>query len=88
VATPTTFDINHAGVSTGPNRFNLYWSMLAFFANGGGNCFVISVGSYWTNQSPVVSPAPIPSTWVAGLIKADSSVGTSLRLRRYLPYWA
>ncbi|MFZ4429728.1 MAG: ATP-binding protein [Phycisphaerales bacterium] len=30
----------------------------------------------------------IAATLEAGLIKADSSVGTSLRLRRYLPYWA
>ncbi len=30
----------------------------------------------------------IAATLEAGLIKANSSVGTSLRLRRYLPYWA
>jgi predicted HTH transcriptional regulator len=30
----------------------------------------------------------IAATLEAGLIKTDSSVGASLRLRRYLPYWA
>lgn len=30
----------------------------------------------------------IAATVDAGLIKADESVGTSLKLRRYLPYWA
>jgi ATP-dependent DNA helicase RecG len=30
----------------------------------------------------------ITATVDAGLVKADESVGTSLKLRRYLPYWA
>ena len=33
--------------------FNLYWSMRLFFANGGGSCYVVSVGDYThSGQSP------------------------------------
>ena len=39
------------------------------------------------SKSATVSQV-IAASLEAGLIKADSSVGTSLRLRRYLPYWA
>jgi phage tail sheath protein FI len=32
-------------------RFNLYMAMNLFFANGGSNCFVVSVSDYWDSQS-------------------------------------
>jgi phage tail sheath protein FI len=32
-------------------RFNLYMAMQLFYANGGGNCFVVSVANYWGTQS-------------------------------------
>jgi len=54
--------------STEPNQFNLYWQMLLFFANGGGDCYVVSVGSYWENQFPASRPHPIPDHWSAGSI--------------------
>jgi hypothetical protein len=31
-------------------RFNLFNSMRLFYANGGGNCYVVSVGAYHENQ--------------------------------------
>ena len=31
---------------TANQRFNLYYSLLMFFNNGGGNCYVMSIGSY------------------------------------------
>lgn len=31
---------------TGSTKFNLYNSLRLFYANGGGNCFVVSVGTY------------------------------------------
>ena len=34
------------------SQFNLYWAMQLFFANGGNQCFVVSVGSYWANEYP------------------------------------
>lgn len=43
--------------------FNLYAAMELFYANGGGNCFVISVGNYWGTTS-VTPPANTPATSV------------------------
>lgn len=55
-------------------RFTLYWQMQLFFANGGGNCYVVSVGSYWSNQLPTA--AANPSGWLPGAIaEADLSKG-------------
>lgn len=31
-------------------RFTLYYQMLMFFANGGGTCYILSVGNYKDNQ--------------------------------------
>ncbi len=39
--------------------YNLYWSMLLFYQNGGGPCFVVSVGDY--------SAAPEAPAIVAGI---------------------
>ena len=35
-----------------PTQFNLYWTLQAFFANGGGDCFIVLVGSYWVTELP------------------------------------
>lgn len=35
-----------------PDAFCLYWQMQLFFANGGGNCVVVSVGSYGADDFP------------------------------------
>lgn len=32
------------------NRFTLYYQMKMFFANGGGTCYIVSVGTYAENQ--------------------------------------
>lgn len=32
------------------NRFTLYYQMKMFFANGGGTCYIVSVGTYADNQ--------------------------------------
>lgn len=32
------------------DRFNLYYNMLFFYANGGGPCYVVSVGDYTADQ--------------------------------------
>jgi phage tail sheath protein FI len=53
-------------------QFNLYWQMLMFFANGGGNCYVVSVGSYWSNQLPT-GPTDT-SSFLPGAIAADDLV--------------
>ncbi|MCW3847491.1 hypothetical protein OF829_09570 [Sphingomonas sp. LB-2] len=48
--------------------FLLYRQMQLFFANGGGNCFVVSAGSYWAGQLPV--GAPNPQGWQPGSVTA------------------
>ncbi len=45
-----------AGDVTFTPQFNLYSAMELFFANGGGNCFVISVNNYWGKKT--VTPTP------------------------------
>ncbi|HET6610236.1 MAG TPA: phage tail sheath C-terminal domain-containing protein [Rhodopila sp.] len=41
-------------------QFNLYTAMQLFFANGGGNCYVVSVANYEGNQTTVPSPIQAP----------------------------
>lgn len=36
-------------ISSNGLQFNLYMAMQLFYANGGGQCFVISAGNYWNN---------------------------------------
>ena len=63
--------------------FNLYAAMQLFFANGGGNCFVISVANYWGSTS-ITPPAdatvtPISSaTLLAGLDVANTTSGGTM----------
>ncbi|MEO0472517.1 MAG: phage tail sheath C-terminal domain-containing protein [Bacteroidota bacterium] len=42
VTDPTPFDLNVDGTT----EYNLYYGMRMFFANGGGPCYIVSVGSY------------------------------------------
>jgi hypothetical protein len=56
------------------NNFNLYWSMMAFFANGGSQCFVMSVGSYWSNKWPASKPTP-DDGWFLNNISGDTLIG-------------
>lgn len=64
--------------------FNLYAAMELFYANGGGNCYVISVGNYWGTDSvtpPVRTTTPIsPSaeTLMKGLDVAHDVHGPTM----------
>lgn len=64
----TGFTLASTALPNEPNQFNLYWQMRLFFANGGGNCYVVSVGSYWANQFPTALPDPVPAYWFPGSI--------------------
>ncbi len=64
----TGFTLASTALPNEPNQFNLYWQMRLFFANGGGNCYVVSVGSYWANQFPTALPDPVPADWFPGSI--------------------
>lgn len=60
----TPFLLSPAITAGTPTQFNLYWSMMGFFANGGTACYIVSVGSYWTGQSPTAMPdAAVSATW-------------------------
>jgi phage tail sheath protein FI len=65
-------------------QFNLYPSMQMFYANGGGECFVISVGDYWQTQA-IVPPAegtpgePVKAAdLLSGIAVAQDIVGGSM----------
>jgi hypothetical protein len=68
---PTGFMLASNALPNEPNQFNLYWQMRLFFANGGGNCYVVSVGSYWVGELP--TSAPTPDGWTVGSIAAGST---------------
>ncbi|MES2442414.1 MAG: phage tail sheath C-terminal domain-containing protein [Pseudomonadota bacterium] len=72
----TGFTLSATALPGEPNQFNLYWQMLLFYANGGGNCYVVSVGSYWANEFPTSAPNPVPADWFAGSISAGSMANT------------
>jgi phage tail sheath protein FI len=72
-AVPTPFLLQSAAIPGEPSQFNLYWSMMAFFANGGSQCYVVSVGSYWTNESPTSAPDPTTTAgWLTESISSDA----------------
>lgn len=59
----------------GPSRHVMYYSMQAYFANGGGPCYIISVGTYAAFGSPIDPGNPNPATLLyaglAALAKED-----------------
>jgi phage tail sheath protein FI len=65
-----TFGGAFSGHAAG-HRFNLHLSMGLFFANGGGACWVVSVGSYWDNRFPVRAE-PDSHHWRPGKIIAGA----------------
>lgn len=70
---PTAFTLTPAADGA---SFNLYWQMQLFFANGGSNCYVVSVGSYWAGQYPARLPGPVPADWLPGTIAAGAPAGS------------
>ncbi len=58
---------------TGDSEFNLYDSMRLFYANGGGNCFVVSVGPYSTFSS-----SNMENDLLAGLAVIREQVGPTM----------
>ncbi|OYY71786.1 phage tail sheath family protein [Sphingomonas sp. 28-63-12] len=79
--TPTTAPTKTQGfwLTASSANFNLYWQMRLFFANGGGDCYIVSVGSYWvdtngTVQTPISTPPyPLPDGWKLGSIAAGDT---------------
>ena len=52
--TPTLNPFMLAPVTVGA-QFNLYWQLRLFYANGGGDCYIVSAGSYWTGENPLTA---------------------------------
>ncbi|OQW77313.1 MAG: hypothetical protein BVN33_03570 [Proteobacteria bacterium ST_bin13] len=78
-AAPTAFTVAPATTAAGcvvsasdaATRFDLYWQMQLFFANGGGACYVVSCGGYG-------APAIAASDLQAGLTAAGYAVGPTI----------
>ncbi|MFA5964713.1 MAG: phage tail sheath C-terminal domain-containing protein [Sphingomonas sp.] len=60
------------------SQFNLYWQMRLFFANGGGNCYIVSAGSYWSGEFPVVATDPTVGGWTNNSIGLGDTTQPSL----------
>jgi phage tail sheath protein FI len=59
-------------------QFNLYYSMRLFFYNGGGNCYVVSVGDY-TNQGRTPGGVPVQEAdLAAGLATIQNQFGATM----------
>jgi phage tail sheath protein FI len=67
------FEVRPANAGEEPAVFNLYWQMALFFANGGGPCLVVSVGSYWADRFPTAAPETVPADWAPGAIRAGTA---------------
>ena len=72
-----------AGAVNFTAQFNLFSAMELFFANGGGNCFVISVANYWGTNSVTPTPTADPTTvgkdpLMAGLAVANETRGGTM----------
>ncbi len=65
-------DVNEDLISvralTSPSPFLMYYSLQLYFANGGGPCYIVSVGQYGEGSSPATAIA-LGSETTAGLAK-------------------
>lgn len=43
----------------GKNKYTLYWNMMLFFANGGGTCYVVSVGNYGSDNNSTLDDGKV-----------------------------
>jgi hypothetical protein len=74
---------NLAGDITPTEQFNLFSAMQLFYANGGGDCFVISVGNYWGTDTvkPTLDGPPTQvdkADLLAGLAVAQDTRGGTM----------
>lgn len=72
-----------AGEAALAGRFNLFAAMQLFYANGGGDCFVISVANYWGGDGAAPTPEKPPvrvdkDDLLAGLAVANDTVGGTM----------
>lgn len=58
----TGFLLNSTAIPAENSNFNLYWALQAFFNNGGSDCFVVSVDSYYLTSGSPPTSAPAPGS--------------------------
>jgi len=51
-AAATKFSIENYKITQSNIKYNLYYNMLLFYQNGGGPCYIISIGDYKTDYEP------------------------------------
>lgn len=49
---PKKFSMDNYTIAQSNNKYNLYFNMLLFYQNGGGPCYITSVGDYNTDYEP------------------------------------
>jgi len=72
-----------AGAVTFAPQFNLFAAMELFYANGGGDCFVISVANYWGDNAVTPTPESEPTAvskddLMAGLAVSNETRGGTM----------
>lgn len=76
---PTDFIVATSKNGGAAPQFTLFAAMLSFYANGGGECFVISVANYWGSQSLAPRPEQDPVPVDAGALLAGLQVAAGTR---------
>lgn len=72
----TGFLLNSTAIPGENSSFNLYWALMAFFDNGGSDCFVVSVDSYYGPPKSYPTTAPAAgSTVFLNTISPDELMG-------------
>ncbi|MDR3705689.1 MAG: phage tail sheath subtilisin-like domain-containing protein [Paludibacteraceae bacterium] len=51
-AASTKFSIDNYKIAQSNSNYNLYYSILLFYQNGGGPCYIVSIGDYKTDYDP------------------------------------
>ena len=64
-------------------QFNLFPAIELFYANGGGNCIVVSVANYWGARTVTPTPDADPvavggADLIAGLAVAEATIGATM----------
>jgi phage tail sheath protein FI len=82
-ADQTIFDLKVSGVpytldQEGKSQFYLYFSMRLFYANGGGNCYVVSVGDYTDAGTSPQGASIDPAKLIEGLESIANQVGPTM----------
>ncbi|MDG2533928.1 phage tail sheath C-terminal domain-containing protein [Sphingomonas sp. HITSZ_GF] len=73
ISSPSEYASYFGGAAPG-GSFNLAAQIALFYANGGANCYVVSVGSYWQGALPAAAAVPVPAEWTLDAIAADALV--------------